>query len=480
MNKIQTIFKNIGLLLVSQIINLTFTTVYMIYTARYLGVSGFGLLSFALAFTGIFVVLTDLGLNTLTVREISRDKSLTNKYFGNVLILKTILTAFTIILIFLTLNILKYPQNTAEVVYLIGLYTILGSFTGICYSIFQSHEKMEYQSIGQILNSVLMFSSILVAIHLKFTVIGLSLIYFIVSFIVFIFSILICLWKFVLPKIEFDWIFLKSLIIKALPFGFTSIFVLIYYYIDTVMLSFMLPNGNEIVGWYNAAYNIVIPLSFIPSIFFSSVFPVMANFYKTSHNSLKFTFERSIRYMTIIGVPIAVGITILADKIILIAYGASYLPAAIALQILVWSMAFIFVNTSFSVLLSSIDQQNIVAKVTGIAALFNIILNLILIPFYSFIGSSIATTAADMLNFIIMLFILSKTKYKLHLVSFKYFIKVIISAVVMIVLLQILSDINLLENILISSLGYTATFLLLKGMDNDDIQILKNLIKPIN
>ena len=45
----------------------------MMYTAPYLGAEGFGILSFALAFTGIFWVFLDLGLSTLAVREVARD-----------------------------------------------------------------------------------------------------------------------------------------------------------------------------------------------------------------------------------------------------------------------------------------------------------------------------------------------------------------------------------------------------------------------
>lgn len=476
MNKIQIIAKNLGLLFISQIISLILGFLYIIYTARYLGVFEFGILSFALAFTGIFGVLADLGLNMLMVREVSRDKSMANKYLGNVITIKIILALITLVLIVLTINLLKYPQNTVEVVYLISLSVILGSFSGTIYSIFQAYEKMEYQSLSQTLSSTLMFSGILLAISLGFTVIGFALVYFVVSLIVFIFSILICLWKFVLPKIEFDWAFWKWILIKALPFGFTSIFVFMYYYIDTVMLSMILINGNEAIGWYNAAYRLVITLSFVPYIFFSSIFPMMANSYKTSHNSLKFAFEKSAKYMALIGIPIAVIITALADKIILITYGNSYLPATIALQILVWSMALIFVNSSFANLLTSIDRQSTIAKITGIIALFNIILNFILIPYYSYIGASIATTIADILNLAIFIFILSKTKYKFHRGFSKDIMKVFISAAVMIFLIKILGDINIFLIILISSVGYITTFLLIKGMDKDDVFILKNLI----
>ncbi len=48
---------------------------YIMYIARYLGVAGFGVLSFGLTFVGFFGILCDLGLASLTIRDIARDKS---------------------------------------------------------------------------------------------------------------------------------------------------------------------------------------------------------------------------------------------------------------------------------------------------------------------------------------------------------------------------------------------------------------------
>ena len=80
MNTIQRIAKNTGVLLVSQIASYILGFFFVMYTARYLGAAGFGILSFALAFTGIFGVFADLGLRQLTVREVARDKTLASKY----------------------------------------------------------------------------------------------------------------------------------------------------------------------------------------------------------------------------------------------------------------------------------------------------------------------------------------------------------------------------------------------------------------
>ena len=76
MNIVQRIAKNSLVLLASNIISKILGFFYLMYIARYLGAEGFGILSFALAFTGIFSVFSDLGLGPLTVREVARDKSL--------------------------------------------------------------------------------------------------------------------------------------------------------------------------------------------------------------------------------------------------------------------------------------------------------------------------------------------------------------------------------------------------------------------
>ena len=269
MNTVQRIAKNTGVLFVSQIVSYILGFFYIMYTARYLGVEGFGILSFALAFAGIFGIFSDLGLRNLTVREVAREKSLAGKYLGNIVVIKIFLGVVTIGLIAITINLLGYPLQTIKIVYLISLSVVFGTFSGMFYSIFQAYEKMEYQSLGQILSSVLMLAGALFAISNKYDIIGFASIYFIVNAIILGYALVVSSLKFVLPKMEFDWGFWKVTIKEALPFGLTGIFVTIYYWIDSVMLSLM--QGDEAVGWYNAAYRLIIVLLFIPSIHLGSV-----------------------------------------------------------------------------------------------------------------------------------------------------------------------------------------------------------------
>jgi len=446
------------------------------YTARYFGAAGFGILSFALAFTGIFAIFSDLGLGALTVREVARDKSLANKYLGNIAVMKVILVVVTFGLIALTINLLGYPEQTIKVVYLVALSIIFSAFSGIFYSIFQAYEKMEYQSLGHILSSVLMLSGALFAINQGFSVVGFASIYFLVSAIALGYSFAICVWKFALPKMEVDFSFWKPTIKEALPFGLSGIFVTIYYWIDSVMLSLM--KGDAVVGWYNAAYRLIMVLMLIPVISQNAIFPATSRLFKTSKESLKFSSERFFKYMMILGVPIGIGTTLLADRIILLIFGAEYTPSIIALQILIWGVIFAFIAVPFENLFHSTNKQSIVTIEVGIAAILNVIMNLLLIPKYSLVGASIATTAIWIFEFFFVFIWISKTEYN---VSNKTMLtiasKVVIATLSMSIFLIYSQIFNLGILIVSSAFIYFITLWLLRGIDDKDKSLIRQLLQ---
>lgn len=474
MNTVQRIAKNTAVLLVATIISKVLSFFYVMYIARYLGAEGFGILSFALAFTGIFGVLTDLGLGPLTVREVARDKSLAGKYLGNITIIKIFLVIITFGLIAIIINLLGYPEQTIKVVYLIALSVIFNSFTGMFYSIFRAFEKMEYQSLGQILNSILMLVGVLFAISQRFSVIGFASLYFMISVVALVYSLVISIWKFVKPKMEVDWSFWNPTIKEALPFGLTGAFINIYLWIDSVMLSFM--KGDEVVGWYNAAYRIILILLFIPNAFNSAVFPLMSRFYVSSKDSLKFILEKHFKYMFIIGFPIGIGMTLFADRIVLLVFGAEYIPSVIALKILTWAIVFIFARTAFERILESANRQIIVTKVFGGCALLNIILNFILIPKYSYIGAAIATLITDFTVFAIIFVWSLKIGYSIpNKQLIEVISKVISASLLMGVFIEYFRDQNLLILVFKANIIYFGLILLIKGFDKYDIRLFKKL-----
>ncbi len=482
MSTVQRIAKNATILLIAQASSYVLAFFYMMYVARYLGAAGFGILSFALAFAGIFGVFGDLGLQPLTTREVARDKSLAPKYLANISVMKIILVAITFGLIALTINLMGYPQQTIMVVYFIGLSVIFMAFTQMFYSFFQAFEKMEYRAIGQILNAALLLTGVIFAIKYDFSIIGFASLYAIASIVTLVYSFIVMRLKFSNPApasatrvMEMDWSFWKPTIREALPFGLTMIFISIFYWIDTVMLSYM--KGDAVVGWYNASYRLIVAFLFIPAALNFAIFPVMSRFYVTSQNSLRLSAEKYFKYMTIVGIPLGVGTTLLAHRIIPLIFGAEYTPSIIALQILVWSSVFIFMGGAFGRLFESSNKQIIVTKIVGICAVLNVILNLIFIPKYSYIAASATTVATEFIALALCFIWSRKIGYNITGRKLSLFSKVLGASAVMGVFITYFHNLTLLALIPLAALLYFVILYIIRGIDKEDITLLQGAVR---
>lgn len=474
MSTVHRIAKNTTILSISQIVTYILGFFTTMYTARYLAAGGFGILSLAISMTGIFGILADMGLSTLMVREVARNKALADKYVSNAFIMKIILSFLMLGLIFLTVNTIKYNQTVSIIIYLIALSTIIGAFVTILSAIFQANEKMEHVSISIILNSVLMLSGTLIGIHYNMNIFYFATLYIISYILVFVYISSAYLRTFSMPKIEIDFSFWKSTLKEAWPFGITSLSGMLYTYIDSIMLSII--QGNEVVGWYSAAYRLMLVVLFIPNAANMAIFPIMSRYYTSSKESLQVMYERYFKYMIILGIPIGSGTTILADKIILVIFGPGYTQSVIALQILIWTMVFTFAGASFVQLLQSINKQLIITKISGICVIINIILNLTLIPKYSYIGASFATVLTEIVLVGYIFFATYKLSYR---IPYKLIIidlaKVLLATSVMSLFIWYLKGLNLFLLIIIATILYFVVIYLVKGIDEVDINILKQL-----
>jgi O-antigen/teichoic acid export membrane protein len=475
MSNVQRIARNTTLLLLSNVAGFVLGFFFTMYVARYLAAEGFGVLSLALAFTAIFGVLTDIGLQTLMIREITRDKSLAQKYLSNIAVLKVVLGSVTFGLIALTAQLAHYPAETVRVIYLLGLSVILGAFSTMFYGLFRAYERMEFEALGGALGGALLLGGALYAISHHFSIAGFGWVYFVASIIMLAYCFVISAWKFTMPRIELDLSFCKETLKQAWPFALSGVFLTIYLWVDSVMLSSM--KGNEAVGLYNAPYRLILILSFLPGAYFGAVFPIMSRFYITSKDFLRFTHERSLKYMLILGVPIGVGTTILAEKIILLIFGSDYYPSVIPLQILIWSTVFTFISGVFVNLFQSVNRQMILVWVLGSAAILKVVLNLALIPGHSYTGASIATLATSFVALALSLIWASRIGYGISIRNTIYIIiRVLVASAVIAVFLLYLKYFYILAVIPLAALLYFGVLYIIGGIDKEDRLLLQQII----
>jgi O-antigen/teichoic acid export membrane protein len=448
--------------------------VFTVYMARYLGAQGFGLLSYALAFASVFAIFGDLGLSTLMTREVAREKVLAQKYLGNIISVKLVLVILTFCLIVLAVNLMGYPGQTIKVIYLIALSIIFTTFTQTFNSIFQAFEKMEYQAIGSILSSILMLAGALAVIWLGLGVVEFALIYFASNAVVLAYSLVVCSWKLILPKIQPDINFIKSMVTCAFPFGLSLAAGTVYSNMDAVLLSIM--KGNEAVGWYSAAYRLVAVIAVIPGMINLAVFPAMSRFHLSSKLSLEAITEKYFKLMIMMGLPIGVGTLLLSDKIILLFYGQGYVQSTAALQILVWAMIFTFIGAAYVQLFGSTNKQMLVAGLLTVTVFINLGLNLLLIPRLSFIGSGIAEFISEALLVISVLYIVSRIGYRVLtrdiLVTT---VKVVCACIAMAVFLAIFSSLNIFISFILAAIIYGLSLFIMGGIDREYIDLVKNI-----
>jgi len=479
MSTIRRITKNLSVLFLSQILTYTLGFFTLMYTARYLGVDGFGTLSFALAFTGIFSVLMDLGLNTLTIREVARNKSLAKEYIANITLIKIILGLITISLILVIVTLLGYNQETIQVVIYIAIYNIFTAFSQMFYSVFQAHEKMEYQSLGNILNSILLLVGVFIAITYGFNIYQFSSIYTFVGMLVLVYALLVFSRRFSLPTIKLDLKLWKSLIKESWPFAVTGISINLYLWIDTIILSVI--KGSEAVGLYNASYRLILVLLFIPIIFNNTLFPLMSQYYISSKKSLKYTFDKLFKIMIVIGFPIGVGTLLIADKVIMIIYGSQFAGSVIALQILIWSTFLIFARSPFERLLESSNKQLSVTKIFIFGAIFNSILNIIFIPQFSYVGAAVITVLTDILVLLLLIFVVRESTGIIISKNTKIsLLKIILASFIMGLIIDQISFLNLFSIIVIGTIIYLFLLLLLKIFDSNELLIIKSIFRRRN
>ena len=472
MNIIQKIAKNTSALFVSQFIVSILSIILSISVARNLGDVLFGKYSFALAFVAFYAVFSNLGYNTLLIRDVARDTSQASKYLSNILSIRALLSLVIFSLIVLTINVMGYPADTKNVVYIFGIYTLLISLSDVFKVTFRAFQKMEYEASITIIFNMVRVSLGLLVLFLGYGLMVLALVFLFSGVFDFLFSFLACERKFVKSRTELDLYFLKSTIKIAVPIGMLSIFALIYARIDMIMLSVM--KGDVVVGWYAAASNLTYGFKPIPHLFMSALFPLMSYYYASSKNLLKKSYEKSFKYLLILGLPLAVGISLLADKIILFFYGQQFSNSIIALQILSWDILLIFLYACSAFLLISMDKQNQMAIVAGCTALINVILNLFLIPSYSYVGAAMATISAE--GFLLISYIYLNSRHLHTIPIHKMIIKPSIACGAMGLFIYQVNGINLFLQIIIAIILYFVILYLLKGFSDEDVSLFRKLI----
>ena len=472
MSQIQTIFKNMSWLFISNLITSICGFVWTILLTRYLGVNRYGILGFAIAFTGILGILDDLGISTHIVRHIATNYDSAPKYLGNAIPLKLLFSSLKTILSWIILIIMGKNEITITITILFTLEMVFKSYIGFFNGSFQAFEIGKYQAIGNTLMNVTTLIFIIIAIYTDLGLLGITIAYILANLLTLIYEYYMLNRYVVKPKFELDLEFCKKITLYSLPFAITGILYTIYYSIDVVMLTNIV--GDYATGIYNASYKLISVFNLFYSVYGAVIFPVMSKFYKNDESMLLISFEKSIKYLMIIMIPLAIGTMIYSLDMVQLIYGQEYEAAAPVLSILIWTVCLLFTSGACNTLLNASHKEVSVTKIYAIAAVFNVILNLFMIPHFSYIGAAVTTVLSDILIVTIQSYTIYKLGHRPNKKLYTDLIKIMVGSVLLGIALYFL-NLNMWIAIPVGVIIYLVILTLFKFFDNDDKFIIKEI-----
>lgn len=447
--------------------------VLAILIARQLGDANFGIYAFALAFGVFFTVIADLGLNIFLVRDVARNVKKAGEYIGNLISVKLISSIAAFLLLILIMQFWRYSAQSKLVIYIIGAYLILSSFANMFRYLFNAYELMKYDALVTFIEkSIILIFGALVLIK-GYGLLALSLVFLGAGTSALIAGWIITKLKFTDIKLQWDNKFIRYCLKESLPFALIAIMGLIYFKIDTIMLSLM--TTDAVVGWYNAAYQIVEGFMFIPILFMSSVLPVMSKLHVNSKKSLCIACEKSFKYLFISVLPIAVGSILISKQIIDIIFGIDFMNSIIILQILMISLIFMFISRPFSYSLAATNNQKRFLYVQIIGSIINISLNIYFIQILGHVGAAITTVITQIFIFASVYLLNKKVISGLRIIGSVF--KPVLSVAVMGAVIYYIGERSLILIIPSAIIVYTSMLFLLRTFTKEDIKLFKELKK---
>lgn len=473
MSHVKTIFKNISWIFISQIIASICGFIWTILIARYLGVNDYGILGFAISFTGLLFITMDFGINSHIVRYVATDYDSGPKYLGNAIPLKSIFSISTFILATIILILMGCDERTITVTLLFTLESVIKTMCGVINGVFMAFEEGKYQGIENLITNILLLIFIIIAVFYDFGLYGITFAYILSNVITLVYVYYTLRKNILKPKFELDWTFNKKIVNASLPFALTGLFYTIYYSIDVVMLTGLV--GDYETGIYNATYKLISVLTLFYGIYTAVIYPVMSKFFKNDKKLLLNSYEKSIKYLMLVMIPLAVSTMFYSLDIIQLIYGHDYDAASSALSILIWTVSLLFICGAGNTLLNASHKEVTVTKIYAIAATFNIILNLFMIPYFSYDGAAISTVLSDILILIIQTYVIYKLGFRVNKKLYLDLIKIIIGSIILGIALNIL-NLNMWIAIPVGIIIYLSTVIILKLFDDDDKYVIKEIL----
>lgn len=474
MNKLRKVVNNTLISLVGQAITWTSTLVLTIAYGRFLSDVKFGELYFAITFVALIGFPIEFGLNQQIVRDVAQHPELAHRYFSNTFLIKLTLWAIFFSAILVICRLIGYQSEVQTLVFICGLMLLCTGITNIFSSFHYASERNLYPVLGTVLEKGLDALLGFLLLRHGYGVVTIGLVLLGAAFIN-------TLWqgtwffRFVKVSLGINISLIRVLLRTSVPFLIYGVLGVIYYRLDTILLSLMANDAT--IGLYGAGYRLFDTLTFLPSIVVSAImYPVFSKLSLSSKEDLKKSVEKATNFLLFCVSPISTLLIVAAPIIIGYLYHQSnYLGTIPVLMTLSPGLFFLYLNSVLSAILMSTKLEKKMPIMAGIALVFNLVLNLIFIPLFKEVAAAAVTSLTELLLLILSLFFIPR--YLIPTRSVLVGLKCITASLIMAAVIWFMRYDSLLIILGAAAIVYVGAATLLRTIPKEDIQAIYRSIR---
>lgn len=379
-----------------------------VWVARYLGPEQFGILSYVMAFVGMFAPMGKLGLDGIVSRNIAREEENVTELLSNSAVLKLLGSVLLLITTTFCMTMTKAEPEYALATLLLSAVFVVKSLEVIE---FYFRARVRSHTIA-IANLVGVLSAAVIKIF--FILNELSLVYFaLANLLDALISVAIILIFFnkETAKLSIKKVNIKKgyiLIGESWPLIFSGFFAVVYLNIDQIMIEEMLNSYH--VGQYSAAVRISSAWYFIPMTIGWAIQAAVVNAKKKNETVYHERMQSLFTLMVLAAYVVILPVTFFANEIIDLLYGQEYSDSAIILSLHIWASLFVFVGSIRGLWIMNESHLKFDLLSNLGSAILNVILNYFLIPEFGIVGAAWATLISYSFTYLFSGFLFAPTR----------------------------------------------------------------------
>lgn len=436
--------------------------------ARYLSLDEFGYYSFINAFVSSIMFISFFGTGRLLIREVSLNKERAPDFVGISLVIRfCLILAASVAVLFFTFGMELSNSVFIAVLLAMAIYTFQ-SYTQLLTSLFQAFEKMKYETMINLVSSILLLAALLVVMLFN---LGFLAVFLAIAFGGFVRAGLaswVLYRYFVVPRFDFT---IKELIAFIKDSALVGIGMFLYmnlFRVDVLLLKWL--KGVEEVAYFQGVHNIIIQTEVLPAAVMAALFPRMSRLSSKNDKTLEAIYQSGFKYIFLTGLTIAIVFFCYSEQVIRILLGEKFLPSVILLKILSWSVIALFVDIVANSMFIALGKQHVPIIAGTIAIIANVVIGILLIPKIGQQGAAVAALLSYMILFVICYIFLSKIWD--HTSLLKVMFKSLFVGIVTIVVIQLSIRFSLIGSFVIGATLFVFMINRLGILPNEEIREL--------